>query len=1100
MSLLEVIKPDGVKTSNPSVVYSTLKEEVILRGNIEGYTELSISFNGTTYTSTGLDADISILDNSWVFPSYGGIDVSQGTNSFEITATGAGLGSKVIRLDVVSPENEQTTPPNPPTNIRISRLQNAVEISFNHSDSAVSYYNVYASTTSGGGNNGYFLVNAIPLDPVTFGERTEQSTEIGNLSVDLSPEDADPLFVGVQALQKSNLETLSTTSLGDLSILEGTTRIRVSSVVSSLTLTQIVKFKHNRSATPSSSPPTYLIGEFSTLPSTQPIYYVATAVKVTNDVEIESTYSIEVAGQPIDVQTTNLSLPNVSDNDLTTSLIESIYAADPDASVQAGSAIRDLMIDPMVSELSRVRFVLDYTYRATSFLSLLRIDDPLNTGASISVSASSYKLALKDALFLQTDAQTQNLIDSSFDRLASNFGLSRRIGVKARGEVVFYTSSKPTYTISVPLGNVLTGGGVSFKTTQTGSFSPENASSLYNPVRKRYELTLQIEAINEGASGNVTSGQITQGAPAGLRVSNTAPTFGGQDTESNSDLSARALGYLSSVDVGTRNGYYRVARETTGVTSVQIIDADSPYMIRDEGLGGKVDVWVRGENIASVTDVYAPTYKTKRGARFLPLVSEGAYIFKVADNTAPILFEMIDREDLGLGLRNATTNEFFDLSNMTISNGNTITLDSSLVQPSYAFGDIILGDYRSDTSNNIVLDRQPVREVLSVAKEDGSLLDFEFVKAEDPLRLGQSTRASDYVIVANDGLEKFKEVSNESHTLIGFYGDRLAYKGVDVNSIVVTSSTGVVFDSPLDPSVTTPAYEIINEGEQVSIRRTSKENGIADGQVVLVSYRYIENLTITYKTNLVLSNLQASLEANKHLGADVLAKEVSPVFVDIKAVVVLDKGTSISSADSLIRNNLSNLILGQVLGGTLRVSDVIREIDGTTGVSYVIMPITQLALQQGASVLREEISIGTLRAIALLNNNTHLVWILDTKLSNVVGTGGGTNAKVFLDGAEIPLLSVSQRGLKSNWIRTSASLMGLEGLSVYDPSISAYVNIAESQNKVLLCLPVGDHPSNHSVSVNYTTGDSTGVVSDVLVNEFSYLQVGDLSFTYEEER
>lgn len=1100
MSLFEIIKPDGVKTSNPSVVYSTLKDEVTIRGNIEGYTSIVITFNGTTYTSTGIDSDISILDNSWLFPSVGGIDITQGTNSFEIVASGVGLSNKSIRLDIVSPENEQISPPAPPTNIRVSRLQNAVEISFNHSDTSVSYYNVYGSSASGGGLNGYFLVNAVPLDPVTYGVRVEQSTTLGDLSVDLSPQDADPLFVGVQALQSSSSQTLSTTSLGDIEIPEGAIRVRVTSVVSSLTLNETVKFKHSRTATPNSQPPTYQIGEFSTLPATTPIYYVVTAVKVADDVEIESSYSIEVAGQPIEVQSTNLSLPNVSDNDITTSLIQSIYAADEDASVQAGSAIRDLMIDPMVSELSRVRFVLDYTYRATSFLSLLRIDDPLNTGASISVSASSYKLALKDALFLQTDAQTQNLIDSSFDRLASNFGLSRRIGVKARGEVVFYVSAKPTYTISVPLGTVLTGGGVSFKTTETDSFSPENASSLYNPIRKRYELTLQIEAINEGSSGNVTSGQITQGAPAGLRVSNTAPTFGGQDTESNSDLSARALGYLSSVDVGTRNGYYRVARETAGVSSVLIIDADSPYMVRDDGLGGKVDVWVRGESIASVTDVYAPTYKTKRGARFLPLISEGAYIFKVADISSPSIFEMIDREDLGLGLRNATTNEFFDLSNVVISNGNTITLDSSIVQPSYVFGDVILGDYRSSTSANIVLDRQPVREVLSVAKEDGTLLGFEFVKAEDPLRLGQSTRASDYVVVTNDGLDKFKEVSQESHTLIGFYGDRLAYLGVDVNSIVVTNTSGVVFDSPLDPSVSQPHYEIISEVDQVSIRRTSVSGGIADGQIVLVSYRYIENITITYKTNLVLSNLQSNLDANKHLGADVLAKEVSPVFVDIKAVVVLERGTPISTADSLIRNNLSNLILGQVLGGTLRVSDVIREIDSSTGVSYVIMPLTQLALQQGSSVLREEILVGSLRNITQLNNPTHNLWLLDSPLSNVVGVGGGATARVFLDGAEIPLLSVSQRGLKSNWITTSASLIGLEGLSVYDSTISAYVNITASQNKVLLCLPIGDHPSNHLLSANYTTGDSTGVVSDIVVNEFSYLQVGDLSFTYEEER
>lgn len=1099
MSLFEIIRPDGVKTSDSAVVFSTLNDEVVLRGNIEGYSLIEITFNGTLFTSEGVDADISIVAGGWVFPSSGGIDISQGSNSFEIVASDPEAGSKTIQLDIVSPENSSVAPPDPPSNLRVNRLKNAVEITFDHTDTSVKYYNIYGATTSGGGRNGYYLINAIPLDPLTYGTRTEVSTQLGELSLDITPENADPLYVEIQAVQKDNNTDLTTSSLGEQLIPEGTTRIRVASVVSAMNLEVSVKFKHMRNGTPTSQPPTYQIGEFSVLPATSPIYYVVTAVKVVEDTEIESTYSVEAAGQPIDVQATSLSLPNVSDNDLTTSLISSIYAADPDASVQAGSAIRDLMVDPMVSELSRVRFAIDFSYRATNFLSLLNIDDPLNTGASIPVSSSSYKKALKDAFFLQTDAQVQNLIDGAFERLASNFGLSRKLGVKARGEVVFYTTSKPSYSLNVPLGTVLTGGGVSFKTISSGSIGSENAASLWNPVKKRYALTLQIEAIDAGSLGNVTSGQITQGSPAGLRVINEAPTFGGQDVESNSNLASRSLAYLSSVDVGTRSGYARVARETQGVISSVIIDSDSPYMVRDEGAGGKVDIWVRGETIASVTDVYAPSYKAKKGARFLPIISEGAYAFKLADNSAPSIYEIINREDLGYGLKNATSGEFFDVTNATITNGNLITLDTSLSQPSYTFGDVILGDYRSEVSNVIKLARQPVREVVSVKKSDGTALSFEFFKAEDPLRYGQSTRASDYVVVQNDGVEKILSVTDETHTMIGFYGDRLGYLGVDVNTIVVTNSNGVVFDSPLDPNVSDPHYEIVLEDTgEVSIKRTSATGGIADGELVLVSYSYLENLTITYKTNLVLSNLQVELEANKHLGADVLAKEVSPVYVNIKAVVVIDKGASVNTVDSLIRNNLSNLLLGQVVGGSLRVSDVVREIDGTDGVSYVVMPITQLALQEGASILREEINLGSPRLVTELQNSSHQVWVLDSSLGHVSASAGGTTARVFLDGGEIPVLSVSQRALKSNWNKISASIMGLEGLSVL--SGLSYVDIANSTNKVVLCLPYGDHPSNHKLSINYTTGDGVGVVGDIVVNDFSYLQVGDVSFTYEEAR
>jgi hypothetical protein len=52
----------------------------------------------------------------------------------------------------------------------------------------------------------------------------------------------------------------------------------------------------------------------------------------------------------------------------------------------------------------------------------------------------------------------------------------------------------------------------------------------------------------------------------------------------------------------------------------------------------------------------------------------------------------------------------------------------------------------------------------------------------------------------------------------------------------------------------------------------------------------------------------------------------------------------------------------------------------------------------------------------------------------------------------------------------------------------------------MLSLPLGETPSDYVIEINYTCGDGTGVVGEIRVNRFSYFQVGDLSFTYEEER
>ena len=151
-------------------------------------------------------------------------------------------------------------------------------------------------------------------------------------------------------------------------------RLRVATSVSSIELETKVSFKHNR--TNPNSANTIEIGEFTSLNVNTPLYYVITAVKVMDNQSVESTFSVEVGSAPINLQLINTTLPNVTDSQLTESMISAIYDADPTASVQAGSAIRDLFIDPVVSEVSRFSVLLVFCYKATNFVSLNDIDDP----------------------------------------------------------------------------------------------------------------------------------------------------------------------------------------------------------------------------------------------------------------------------------------------------------------------------------------------------------------------------------------------------------------------------------------------------------------------------------------------------------------------------------------------------------------------------------------------------------------------------------------------------------------------------------------------------------------------------------------------------
>lgn len=1086
---LKIVKPDGVSTSD-STSYSTDKEEVFIHGLVEGYDQITVSFLNEVFTSVGQEADITISnEGTWVFPNTAeGIDLNQGSNSFFITANDSqNNNTTTLTLIIISSIDSSTTKPTPPINIKTERADDNVILSWVHTDSKVSSYNVYASAISGGGN-GYQQINKIPIDPISYGFKSEKVTSVADFSSDVKAIEEDPNILTIKALQNT-----TESSIGTQEIAESVSRLRLTTNVSSIELETKVSFNHNR--TNPNSATTIDIGEFTSLDENVPLYYVITSVKVVDNQSVESPFSVEVGTAPINLQLVNTTLPNVTDAQLTESMISAIYDADPTASVHAGSAIRDLFIDPVISEISRIRVLLDFCYKATNFVSLNDIDDPTGLGESIFVSNSSYKQLLKEAYFLDTDTQVQNLIDICFDRLASNLGIVRRSGQVARGEATFFSRSLPTFDLIVPIGQILSASGVRFRTLQEGVISVAEAPNFYNPITRRYEITLPIQADSAGISGNLTSGQITSGAPLGLSVVNNASTFGGSTRETNQELMTRAMTYISSVDVGTRAGYERITRESAGVLGYEVIDADSPYMLRDNDLGGKVDIWVRGEILSSVTDVYAPSYKSRKGSRFIPIHSEGAYKFQASDATTENpLFKMIDRSNT-FGLKNQTNGEFFDLTGATISEGKILILDSSISQPTYRMTDIILGDYRTDVTNKIVLDRQPVRQVVSVRKADGTDLTYTFYKTEDPLLQGQSSMAQDYIVIDNDGLEKVITITAEQHTLNELYTETLSNRGIDITTIVVKDSNGNTFASPLTSA--TPDYVIEMNGDLTLIKRTTSST-ITSSQNVFVDYEYLENITVTYQTNLVVSNLQLEIDAQKHMGADVLIKEVSPVRVNVKGLVYLEQGASATSVDSIVKAALFNLITNTTLGGNLYPSDFIREIDSVQGVSYVSVPLTELSLSEGDQILREKVSPTIPVEISDFTSSSHKVWLMDVQLDHVPASSGGSNVRVFLNRKEIDTLTVGQRELATNWLGTKGSIVGLE--KAYVSSAGVLTEIPNSARKLMLSLPLGETPSDYEIEVNYTCGDGTGVVSEIRLNTFSYFQVGDLSFTYEEER
>jgi hypothetical protein len=215
-------------------------------------------------------------------------------------------------------------------------------------------------------------------------------------------------------------------------------------------------------------------------------------------------------------------------------------------------------------------------------------------------------------------------------------------------------------------------------------------------------------------------------------------------------------------------------------------------------------------------------------------------------------------------------------------------------------------------------------------------------------------------------------------------------------------------------------------------------------------------------------------------------------------LIYINKGASPSTVDTIVRATLTSRITQEPLGGSLFPSDIIRELDFIPGIDYVSLPLTQLSLSQGDQILRESVNPTVPVEITDFTNSSHKVWLMDIDLSHVPESGGGDNARVFLDGQEIEYLKVGQRESASNWYGIKGSIVGLE--KAYVNTDGVLTEIPNSARKLMVSLPLGKTPLDYDLEVNYTCGSGEGIMGEIRLNQFSYFEVGELSFTYEETR
>lgn len=903
----------------------------------------TVSPNAIAVKVNGSIAGVSYTpgDSEWAWTGT----IQDGLNTFLVTAVekATNLESMPDTINITYVEQSTFVTVLAPTGVSLRRYQDKIQvITTQNFEVNVQGYNFYVSYQSGGVNNTYVKINSklVPVQPAAF--YSDDVTQL-NQTVD---------------------------TVGEIRITTTTDQV----VRKYYYAVDFDKATYNTMVQQNLLP---AVGFNQDVP----FYFVITAVIYDNVLGqvTESTYSIELEGPPLTITTGIRDLPARTQNDVILTYNGELLAADPGIDVKPGTVIRDTM-DPISEETARMYVIQDFLARANSVSALLDYDDANGDGISDPPDTSIKKKTLQLALYLTSANDVQILIDDQFDKLASNVNVLRSGAQPAIGNVVFYTQSLPIRDMQVnegaqvsSLGNVDQGiPSQPYRVLETKAIPYANREAFFNPATNQYELTVQVEAVNAGSTGNTDSYTIkviNSGADSGFLVENPTPIEFGVDLESNHDLATRIqLAFFA--DTGTEGGYAKTAVAVPGVRGVRVEKAGDSLMFRDydsirnEHIGGKVDIYIQGQKMRQISDKIAFSFSSGSGdllGEQFDVINAEAFQFKTENPRVTVhtpIFE-VNR------IYNVTRLALYDLTGLSIiGDGDTIVLNSLLVNNAViglASSDVILVDYRYRSSDTFVLSNQPVDSIVSVTGQlSGPLTsdNWDLVKLQDPLEDGGSTIATDGIRIKfanNLPLTEFQSITDESHILVQGVEESLAFIGVDPLSVVITNTDKTVtyvrdMDYTLTPGTQTveTTVKIIDTGM------------ILSGQSVLISYVAIENFIVEYTTNGLLATVQTHIDKMKHACADVIVKEAIENVVDFHIVVTPKAGvTNTEQVSSKIQTAISNFMNQIGVGVSVTQSDIIQIIKEVPDVDYVVVPFLKMVKADGSFIVRDDLGSPT---------------------------------------------------------------------------------------------------------------------------------------------
>ena len=1071
----EIISGDVIRTSSRSQYVSGIRGNTITKIAYrwclvnEGQSK-SISFSGNYLTDAIMMEELGEDEDTgtWSFSAkYIATDWDiNDVLAVEFTAFNE-LAEEIddISISIVSLSllriafDEDTTMTTVPTGLSVVRSNTELvptcsEINYSNYDTVTFLgFNFYVSLTTG---SGYTLMNDTPIKV--------------------------PTSVEEYKIQKATSETES----------EG-----VLVKTETFYINDVNKYSYSLNSTVLSSLISNGLLSLSTYDDNTTFYFVATTVLYnrTLDQVQESRYSSEVSARFITFAAVYKEMPARTRDQIVLSMIQRMIGKDAKTTLIPSSVYRDF-IDPISEEFSSIYVLQDFFATTNSIRALVRFDDENGDGVSDDVDTSINKMKLKAALKVTDSSTVQSFIDSFFDKKASNNNISRKGSTYATTKVIFYATSIPTEGLYVNKDAVVTtasgysasGGSVAFTVDSYRKISYDTRSSFWNSVENRYEIELSVTCSTIGSYGNVPSGSITivqSGCDSRFKVTNDTPALGGTDKESNLALANRTQLAISGLDTGTRGGYLLKALSVPGVKFAKVVQAKDDMMYRDidsttgEHIGGKVDIYINSDNIGEKQDTVAYSYAGPIGASNNEIFSIiDAVNFRIRSLNTNVTTETPIVQVLSCVNVTRDSQEYYLPQDNSFVNGDgdiiNIPLTSYNLKIGMATKDIIKVDYRYKGSDAYILENQPVQEIVSVTGDiDGTLSEecYTLLKLEDPLFNGSSTIAKDSLqinVYNSMPTDSVAVVDGEAHTFFASEKLKLAKKGVDSESITVSSDENGVYVYSLGSD-----YTIERGGNGYTYLNLQAYSKIRSGSTVYVNYGHAQNLTIVYKVNDTLLDVQSTIDEMRHGAADVVIKDTVKNEVDISLEVTRLLGYDEDSIETKIKTVVSNYINNLDVGEGAYVDDIIKIVKDVVGVKRVTVPITCMMRKNGSFISNDYIGKTNFKVYS--NNSCKGItsFISANSVLNYSTVAGGGDSNLF----------------RAIYEGDHSLVLSDTPLEVSQALGRGYIM---ADGRIVVSTTDGSAPQSKVYSASYYTYVSPGseYASDIIPNDIEFLIVG----------